>query len=180
MAKARRTTKPQSEVNKKATPRVDVAPLVRHAQLRYLRLRKSESVLLTIPESPPDLHQTIQIEVGPSDADPKAIFVQATFTLDGQDALHIGATFEILYEYHTSIKVTPEQIAAFGHLIGVNNAWPYWREFIQSMTSRMGLPSLTLPLLRLESAHPVATEQKKAAHLQKKKRTAAKRKSRKT
>lgn len=179
MAKTRRTTKPQSEINKEATPRVDIAPLVRRAQLRYLRLRKSESVLLAVPENPSELHQTIQVEVGPSDAEPKAICVQATFTLDGRDALRIVATFEILYEYDASIEVTTEQMAVFGHLIGVNNAWPYWRELIQSMTSRMGLPSLTLPLFR-PPVHSAETEQKKASQSKKKKHTTVKKKPRKT
>jgi hypothetical protein len=31
----------------------------------------------------------------------------------------------------------------------VSNAWPYWREFVQSMSSRMGFPALTVPLLEI-------------------------------
>ena len=29
----------------------------------------------------------------------------------------------------------------------ISNAWPYWREFVQNMSSRMGFPALTVPLL---------------------------------
>ena len=31
----------------------------------------------------------------------------------------------------------------------ISNAWPYWREFVQSMSARMGFPALTVPLLEI-------------------------------
>ena len=31
----------------------------------------------------------------------------------------------------------------------ISHAWPYWREFVQSMSSRMGFPALTVPLLEI-------------------------------
>jgi len=31
----------------------------------------------------------------------------------------------------------------------ISNAWPYWREFVQSMSTRMGFPALTVPLLEI-------------------------------
>lgn len=31
----------------------------------------------------------------------------------------------------------------------VSDTWPYWREFVQSMSSRMGFPALTVPLLEI-------------------------------
>jgi hypothetical protein len=37
----------------------------------------------------------------------------------------------------------------FVHSLLINpiiNAWPYWREFVQSMSARMGFPALTVPL----------------------------------
>jgi hypothetical protein len=46
-----------------------------------------------------------------------------------------------------------ESILAYAeHIMTVNpisNAWPYWREFVQSMSSRMGFPALTVPLLEI-------------------------------
>ena len=29
------------------------------------------------------------------------------------------------------------------------HAWPYWREFVQSMSARMGYPALTVPMLEI-------------------------------
>jgi hypothetical protein len=31
----------------------------------------------------------------------------------------------------------------------IRDAWPYWREFVQSMSTRMGFSALTVPLLEI-------------------------------
>ena len=38
------------------------------------------------------------------------------------------------------------------HMLQINpisHAWPYWREFVQSMSARMGYPALTVPMLEI-------------------------------
>lgn len=37
----------------------------------------------------------------------------------------------------------------FTQQVGVLNIWPYWREFAQSMTTRMGLPPFAAPLINV-------------------------------
>jgi hypothetical protein len=40
----------------------------------------------------------------------------------------------------------------FAYLYNVNpisNAWPYWREFVQNMSARMGYPALKVPMLEI-------------------------------
>ena len=54
----------------------------------------------------------------------------------------------ISYQNSSDIKFTQDQLVAFGALNGVFNAWPYCREFVQSMSTRMGLPALTIPVHR--------------------------------
>jgi hypothetical protein len=36
-----------------------------------------------------------------------------------------------------------------GTINPISHAWPYWREFVQSMSARMGFPALTVPLLEI-------------------------------
>jgi hypothetical protein len=36
-----------------------------------------------------------------------------------------------------------------GTINPISNAWPYWREFVQNMSARMGFPALTVPLLEI-------------------------------
>jgi hypothetical protein len=42
----------------------------------------------------------------------------------------------------------------------ISHAWPYWREFVQSMSSRMGFPALTVPLLEIVPKKAAAKEAK--------------------
>ncbi len=34
-------------------------------------------------------------------------------------------------------------------IIPISTAWPYWREFVQNMSTRMGFPALMVPLLKI-------------------------------
>jgi preprotein translocase subunit SecB len=57
-----------------------------------------------------------------------------------------------LYDIHAPAKKaqpTVEELDAYAKTYGTMAVYPYAREFIQSMTSRMGLPPLTLSTLRL-------------------------------
>ena len=62
---------------------------------------------------------------------------------------------------------SPETLLAYAqHLMTVNpisHAWPYWREFVQSMSSRMGFPALTVPLLEIVPKKAAAKEVEKSA-----------------
>ncbi len=40
----------------------------------------------------------------------------------------------------------------------ISHAWPYWREFVQSMSARMGFPALTVPLLEIRSKKAATKE----------------------
>jgi len=175
MAKRARTTKRKRSAKKKATPPVDITPIVERAQLRGLRLRKSEFVLMSVPKSAPELTQGISIEVGREAPEDKTFVVQATFTLDGADLMRIEATFELVYECEAANTVSPQQMQAFGQAIGLSNAWPYWREFVQTITCRMGLPALTLPLMKIDFRRP----EKKGNKPKRTKRVSAKTKRKK-
>jgi hypothetical protein len=63
--------------------------------------------------------------------------------------IRIEARFAITYAIHSTESLTPENYEAFSERNAVFNIWPYWREFVQSTTVRMGLPALTLPVFRV-------------------------------
>lgn len=87
------------------------------------------------------------------------ITVKAKFGVEGSDStgneprtiLRIHASFLATYalEPSDSGTITPEQTDAFGKVNGLFNIWPYWRELVQSITTRMALPPLTLPVLHV-------------------------------
>lgn len=69
--------------------------------------------------------------------------------------MEILLTLEATYTIPGEIKFSARQLRAFANTNGMLNVWPYWREFVQSITSRAGLPPLTLPLFRVRIAPTV-------------------------
>jgi preprotein translocase subunit SecB len=63
----------------------------------------------------------------------------------------VRGEFELLYGLPKGFDVEQEELDAFAETNGVFNAWPYFREFIHNMMTRMGLPPLTIPLYRVSS-----------------------------
>jgi hypothetical protein len=59
---------------------------------------------------------------------------QGTVNLDSEESSDAWFTYQLTY-LHT---VNP-----------ISTAWPYWREFVQSMSTRMGYPVLTVPMLEI-------------------------------
>lgn len=66
--------------------------------------------------------------------------------------LRIEARFVITYVVRSDEGLTQTNFDAFAERNGVFNVWPYWREFVQSITARMGLPPLTIPVFRVGTA----------------------------
>ena len=61
----------------------------------------------------------------------------------------IKARFLLTYALANVTGLRKANCQHFGAHNGVYNAWPFWREFVQSATARMGLPVLTLPVYRI-------------------------------
>ncbi|MBW3600398.1 MAG: hypothetical protein KY475_24430 [Planctomycetes bacterium] len=66
--------------------------------------------------------------------------------------LRIEARFVVTYTVRSEEGLTQTNFDAFAERNGIYNVWPYWREFVQSITARMGLPPLTVPVFRVGTA----------------------------
>ncbi|WP_203321756.1 hypothetical protein [Pseudoxanthomonas beigongshangi] len=64
-------------------------------------------------------------------------------------ALKIDATFLLLYTIAQDKDFEPRCFEYFAQVNGAYNAWPYWREFVQSATGRAGLPGVVVPVFRV-------------------------------
>jgi hypothetical protein len=95
-------------------------------------------------------------EVG-ADADRKKIIVRpflrftATRVTEKETTvlLCVEAVFALIYAIDTFDNIDEQNIRAFASTSGLFHAWPYWREFLQSTLTRMGLPGIVAPLFRL-------------------------------
>ena len=92
----------------------------------------------------------------------------------GKLIMNIEASFCTSYVKNPDIHI-PDDV--FEYLMTINpiaNAWPYWREFVQSMSARMGFPALTVPLLEIV---PKKSAEKEAKRQPAKKESARRKKA---
>jgi hypothetical protein len=68
---------------------------------------------------------------------------------DPDQSLVIKATFVVFYTLKTFSGIEDKHLQAYSFTNGLFNAWPYWREFVQNTTSRMGLTPMAVPVFRL-------------------------------
>lgn len=61
----------------------------------------------------------------------------------------LSAVLELSYRLSKEVELTPQQLRAFGKVNALYNAWPYWRELVQTTVARMGLPRLIVPVFRV-------------------------------
>lgn len=78
-----------------------------------------------------------------------------------QPVLTMDASFVLTYQIDRFEGLTEEGFEQFANLNGIYNAWPYWREFVQNMIGRMGLPPLTIPVFRIVQSSPKAKARRK-------------------
>jgi len=60
--------------------------------------------------------------------------------------LNINAVYDVIYLLE--IEASEEYLKYFGERNVPINVWPFFRELCYSITSRMGIPPLTLPVIR--------------------------------
>lgn len=61
------------------------------------------------------------------------------------DFVSVSAKYELVYGLEGERLPGNDSIEAFARINSTYNAWPYWREYVQSMVVRMGLPALVMP-----------------------------------
>ncbi|MEK7406684.1 MAG: hypothetical protein AAB225_16530 [Acidobacteriota bacterium] len=91
--------------------------------------------------------------------------VEASFNSIAVDAnkaqvFAVECVYELCYRLKESYKPQENEIEAFKNGNAIFNCWPYFREFFQDITARMGQAPPTLPLLRVvpRPATPIKPE----------------------
>lgn len=170
---------PDSDAQREAESAQKAKPVSDRVQILEIRLLESRAEQKRFDEDlPKRLTQQIGIETH-VDKDRSLLSVFPHFMLvvkrhEGSPEellVRIEARFALTYTLASQENLSEENYEAFGQRNGVYNAWPYWREFVQSTTVRMGLPALTLPVYRVgisklqqEAALPPAKKTKRIEH----------------
>jgi hypothetical protein len=61
----------------------------------------------------------------------------------------VNCTFEVSYRIRDGYSPNEAEKSSFSRGTAVFNCWPYAREFLRDITSRLGHPTPALPLLRI-------------------------------
>ncbi len=72
----------------------------------------------------------------------------ARYTKDNEVLATIEAKYVAIYSCDS--KLSDEALEEFAMRNSIIHVWPYWREFLSSQSSKMGLPKLIVPTLQLE------------------------------
>ena len=108
-----------------------------------------------------DIKRTSQFELS-SDRNSVAVVIRFTLKAFGKGEsreeenafLTIAADFLLVYRIDDATGLDDTAFKNFAEVNGTYNAWPYWREFVQSITTRMDLPTLTIPVFRIPYTPP--------------------------
>ncbi len=73
----------------------------------------------------------------------------------------IKAGFELRYKVPQGFIASKNDLNIFASINSIYNVWPYWREFIQNIFTRMNLPPVILPLFRVADQIPQINSQKR-------------------
>ena len=128
-------------------------------ELRDVQLIRCDCSLFSLPSERDNSHDVTGFAEFQIDEKNKTVFVFVHLDLqgynnEGEELTHIGAVYFLTYAVQDLEGLTQEDFQQFANYNGVFNAWPYWREFVNSMTARFNLPPLTWSVYRYGNELP--------------------------
>jgi hypothetical protein len=154
------------------------ADLIQSSNLQQIRLVRSKLALAeSIADQPAPLAVTFSFGATKETSPAGILRLNVAFQMVGlpEDSsgtettsppegpvVEVDCAFRLDYDLRPGFQPTDAQIEAFKDGNAIFNAWPYFREYLQSTFQRMGLPPFTLPFLRL---HPKPSPPKADAQI---------------
>ncbi len=136
-----------------------------HAEIESVRLRKARLASSPLLESPGGRIKLRFRQRARQVQAPEGILrLEVNFRLSGDQEKHssnkepkaskepllvVDCTWEVDYRLAENYQPSPKAVKAFKDGNAIFNCWPYFREYVQNAVTRMNLPPLTIPLLRL-------------------------------
>jgi hypothetical protein len=148
------------------TTNIQLAKAVaKHVQLRSIVLKSAHVESSIASDGPPEQISVSQqhrctFEEKRHDEE-REIHVTAEFRFvasqdgsgESSDVVKLDAAFVLIYSLPDDAKFDDRCAKYFAELNGAYNAWPYWRELVQTATGRVGLGGIMVPVY-----HPIAAE----------------------
>lgn len=144
----------------RVTPNVELRAItLSHCQARGLQQRQAATLPITVDlnynASSTNIESgilhisldfaVIALDKSESEQDPKVVF-------------NVGCRLEATYQVLNDLNIPQEDAEAFASGNAVFNCWPYFREFVQNLSGRMGLQMPPIPFLRLQVKQDAESE----------------------
>jgi hypothetical protein len=78
-----------------------------------------------------------------------SLVVRIVSESDQKEHAAMKVQFELGYKLPSDFTASRSELNAFANVNGVFNAWPYFREFVQTTSQKMDLPVILLPVYRV-------------------------------
>ena len=108
--------------------------------------------------SGPSLRPEVNLDckLGNYDATTLEVICDYTFVAHSDQEQAIESTIRYLLQYELAGTETakPSDLAEFANANGALHSWPFVREMLYGLTSRMGFPPYTLPLMHFKVEAP--------------------------
>jgi preprotein translocase subunit SecB len=151
------------EIQKSAKELKSLAKVVARTDLKSLSLLNSDAWRSLDALDHPRVSAEIRMEGILLQEEEDCILAKAIFSFAGtpvdenetkseQQVVSIKAEYLLVYSLPNKTDLSKEELENFCSINAMYNAWPYWREFIQTLSNKMGLPPMTLPLLKFRQA----------------------------
>jgi len=152
MAKKKVKTKVLKSQNKVAAGLL-VSERVQLKDVRLISCKCAQTPVATLGKKAYDINYSTEVQVDKKNG---YVIVTAKFHFEAftesktqKPVIFIDASFLLAYKIENFEGLTQKGFEQFANLNGIYNAWPYWREFVQNTVTRMGLPSLSIPVFRI-------------------------------
>lgn len=142
---------------------VDLSKIISVVQIEEIRVCEASCRSLVRPvdiaESVGEM-TSIDVDVVKKPEGDGLLLIRTQFNLEirgggeGELQAEVRGIFELSYQVPADEKFSSDELKGFGKVNAVFNAWPYWRELVQSSLARMSMPVLTVPVHRLPSNEP--------------------------
>jgi hypothetical protein len=139
---------------------LDRAALVaRQVQLETVVLGSATVNSVLDPLAPPPVLRVEQgyrtrYDLAPEHPDRLVVRVEFQLSAQGeangpdQDVVTLAAEYLLVYAIPDAAAQPADAMEHFAELNGPYNAWPYWRELVQTVTGRVGLSAIVVPVFR--------------------------------
>jgi preprotein translocase subunit SecB len=113
----------------------------------------------------PSLTPTVDLSCSLGEHDESSLQVVCDYSFiaqsEGSQAIQSAIRYLLLYEISGPSAPSSDDLAEFAHANGALHSWPFVRELLYGLTSRMGFPPYTLPVIHFSTKTPAAKVQKK-------------------